>query len=62
MVTDLNYVCAEASLTAGGGVTGVTYGFTAALGGEIHAHLASPRCLILLKKKSQQLSVSNFQI
>ena len=34
-----------------GGVTEVTYGFTAALGGEIHAHLASPRCLILLKKK-----------
>ena len=33
-----------------GGVTEVTYGFTAALGGEIHAHLASPRCLILLKK------------
>ena len=45
-----------------GGVTGVTYGFTAALGGEIHAHLASPRYLILLKKKSQQLYVSNFQI
>ena len=25
-----------------GGVTEVTYGFTAALGGEIHAQLASP--------------------